>query len=239
MSLELILGKPEVNNLKVEIVKSSLVIDDKLQTQIDESWGNFLQEMLYKGRSPWNGKKYRVEKIEKNIVFLSETDFKTNLCLRRIDQMQLRNNAVVVANIMTNGNYLVFGRRKNVGIAEGLIAWIAGGVEPVENSENVLIDTMKIELKEELGLKVNEYDLLLKLVYKSVEQGAYYFYFETYTKLSKAEVLERFNIAEHKEENSELLFYKNIEEGINKLKNEKDMLPEVVEFFNKFYEIKY
>ena len=231
MSLELVLKKSEVENLKIEIVPSTLVIDSDMRKKIDESWEIFLEQMQSKGIKAWNGKKYRVEDIKDSIVMLSETDFKTNICLRRIGQMQLRNNAVVVSNIITNDNYLVFGKRKNVGINPDVIAWIAGGIEPIKNSKNLLIDTMKIELKEELGLNIKEYNLNLKLVYKSVEQGAYYFYFETNTKLTKELIIEKFKNADENEENSELIFYQNNKDGITKLVTERDMLSDVVEFF--------
>lgn len=239
MSLELILSEPELIDIKTKVVQSTLEIDDDLRKEINKSWGFLLKEMKSKGIKVWNGKKYRFESISYHSINLSETDFKTNICLRRIGQMQARSNAVVVSNIITSDNYLVFGKRKNVGVNPDLIAWIAGGVEPIQDSENLLIDTMKIELKEELGLNVSEYALLLKLVYKSVEQGAYYFYFETRTKLTKELIIERFKNADENEENSELIFYQNTKEGIAKLTHEKDMLLEVVEFFNKFYEIKH
>jgi len=236
MSLELVLGKPEVNNLKVEIVKSSLVIDEKLQKEINKDWELFLEDMKRKGIKAWNGKKFRFEKVEGNKVFLSETDFKTNLCLRRLNKMQLRNNVVVITNIVTSDNYLVFGRRKNVGVNPNVIAWIAGGVEPIENSKNVLIDTMQIELKEELGLDINDYELGLNLVYKSIEQSAYYVYFDTKTKFTKDEIVERFKTADENEENSELVFYENTKKGIEQLINNKDMLSEVTEYFTNDYE---
>lgn len=239
MSLELILSEQQLKSIKTRIVPSTLKIYPNLQQEIDKSWELFLKEMKHKGIKAWNGKKYRFESIDDHTINLSETDFKTNLCLRRIGQMQLRNNAVVVANIMTNDNYLVFGRRKNVGVNEGTVAWIAAGVEPIENSTDLLSDNMKVELKEELGLNQDDYSLSLDVVAKFCDQGIYGFHFDTYTKLSKDQILEKFSQAEHKDEHSELLFYENNEEGISKLKNEKDMLPEVVEFFSKFYEFKY
>ncbi len=239
MSLELIWKKNGNNNLQIQIVPSTLLINTEMQEKIDDHWKDFMNNMNSKGIKAWNGRKYRVESIDENIVSLSESDFKTVTLLRDPEYLSIRNVAVVMSLVITSDNYLVFGKRKNVGVYEGIVAWIAGGVEPIENSTNLLFENMQIELKEEFGLNEVDYDLNLDLVYKSYGQGLYGFHFEAYTKLSKDQVLERFKTAEHKEENSELFFYENNEEGINKLKNEKDMLPEVVEFFNKFYEIKY
>ena len=59
------------------------------------------------------------------------------------------------------------------------------------------------------------------------------------SKLTKDQIFERFVDAEHKNEHSELLFYANTKDGITKLTTEKDMFPEVAEFFKNFYEFKY
>jgi len=53
------------------------------------------------------------------------------------------------------------------------------------------------------------------------------------------QLLARFKIADEYEKHSELIFYQNSNVGIKQVVAEKNMLPQVVQFFNKFYEIKY
>jgi len=57
--------------------------------------------------------------------------------------------------------------------------------------------------------------------------------------LSKDQLLTRFKTADEDEEHSDLIFYKNSIAGIKQIISEVDMAPSVVEFFDRYYEIKH
>jgi len=239
MRIEKILGKEELKDIKVKIVPSTLHIDSKLQVQIDEEWQEFVKNLVEKGIKVWNGKKYRFEGIKENVFEISETDYKTLMMLRNLDQLELRNNVTVSTIIITSDNYILFAKRKNVGVFPGVVAWIAGGLEPIDTSDDLLFDNMKVELNEELGLENSEYDIFLEGMYSYKEIGQYSFHFIVNLKLTKEDMVERFEHADEEDENSELIFFENNKKGVDKILNHKNMLDQVKDYFSKYYEPKH
>ena len=72
MSLELIWKNNGNNNLQIQLVPSTLLINTEMQKKIDDNWNDFMNKMNSKGIKAWNGRKYRVESIQGNVVKLSD-----------------------------------------------------------------------------------------------------------------------------------------------------------------------
>jgi len=238
-----ILNKEQLQNIKIEIVDRLDPINDQLQTEIDTEWEKFLIECKERNIKVWNGKQFRFEGYEFgndiSTIKLSVSDYKTAVMLSRLDKYNIRNNMVVISLVITSDNYLVLAKRKKVGTYSGIIGYIAGGMEPIKDSQDLIFDNMKVELQEELGLSDLEYKLKLNDFMYFDQVGIYAFVFITNTSLTKDEHIIRFKKEVGVEENSELVFFENNKKGVANLMATKDVFESLAGYTKKFYELEY
>lgn len=194
----------DVDNLNLEIIETSLILDQDQQNKVDLKWLVLEENAIKNNLTLYNGESYRLESFNKNGINnsydlkLSKINFKERICLEKLSKNQenkvFSKGLAIGCFMQTADEFFIFGKMSGKTMSDDKIDFIGGVADSdIETSAKGLWGKFLQEMKEEASIDEKYVKYKKYLGFVKPLQGNIILLTYCKLSLSKDEVLDLFN----------------------------------------------